>query len=227
MLCNTFFHFYAKISFKAHPDKQPITSMRIGYARHFQPVNATPQPSPALKLEAAGVAPEHIHQDIITNSQTPQRALNECIAQLSGGDTLVITRLDQLGKDMYQLITLMKSLRQRGVDLQVLEGEGAKIDISKKDGELMLDVFSALGEYERVSERKSNTTQRSRGRRGGRKFALNKEQIKKAARSMANPNTVVSDLCRELGVTRATLYRYVGPNGELRTYAQKVLQKAR
>nr|QCL10774.1 site-specific recombinase, resolvase family [Rhizobium rhizogenes] len=64
---------------------------------------------------------------------------------------------------------------------------------------------------------------RARGRKGGRKFALTKAQVRLAQAAMAQRDTSVSDLCEELGIKRVTLYRYVGPKGELRDYGQRVL----
>src|SRR3546814_1157247 len=64
---------------------------------------------------------------------------------------------------------------------------------------------------------------RARGRKGGRKFALSKAQVRLAQAARAQRDTSVSDLCKELGIERVTLYRYVGPNGELRDYGQRAL----
>lgn len=64
---------------------------------------------------------------------------------------------------------------------------------------------------------------RARGRKGGRKFALTKAQVRLAQVAMTQRDTSVSDLCKELGIERVTLYRYVGPKGELRDYGKRVL----
>ena len=64
---------------------------------------------------------------------------------------------------------------------------------------------------------------RARGRKGGRKFALSKAQVRLAQAAMAHRDTSVSELCRELGIRPVTLYRYVGPQGQLREQGQKVL----
>lgn len=64
---------------------------------------------------------------------------------------------------------------------------------------------------------------RARGRKGGRKFALTKAQVRLAQAAMAQRDTSVSDLCKELGIERVTLYRYVGPKGELRDHGKHVL----
>jgi hypothetical protein len=69
----------------------------------------------------------------------------------------------------------------------------------------------------------SSAVNRARGRKGGRKFALTKAQVRLAQAAMAQRDTSVSDLCKELAIERVTLYRYVGPKGELRDYGKRVL----
>ena len=71
--------------------------------------------------------------------------------------------------------------------------------------------------------RESETRPRTRGQKGGRKFALSKAQVRLAQAAMAHRDTSVSELCRELGIRPVTLYRYVGPQGQLREQGQKVL----
>ena len=88
-------------------------------------------------------------------------------------------------------------------------------------------IFAALAEFERELIRERTiaglNAARARGRKGGRKFQLTKAQIRLAQAAMSNRDTSVSELCKEIGVTRATLYRYVGPTGELREFGKKVL----
>ncbi|EHU7955552.1 recombinase family protein, partial [Escherichia coli] len=83
-------------------------------------------------------------------------------------------------------------------------------------------IFATLAEFERdlIRERTMAglASARARGRKGGRKFALTKAQVRLAQAAMAQRDTSVSDLCKELGIERVTLYRYVGPKGELRDH---------
>ena len=92
---------------------------------------------------------------------------------------------------------------------------------------MVFGIFATLAEFERdlIRERTMAglAAARARGRKGGRKFALTKAQVRLAQAAMAQRDTSVSDLCKELGIERVTLYRYVGPNGELRDYGQRVL----
>ena len=92
----------------------------------------------------------------------------------------------------------------------------------------MFGIFAALAEFERELIRERTLAglkaARARGRKGGRKFALSKAQVVRLAQAaMAHRDTSVSELCRELGIRPVTLYRYVGPQGQLREQGEKVL----
>lgn len=110
---------------------------------------------------------------------------------------------------------------------EVIAGQGVEIDTTTASGKLVFGIFAALAEFERelIRERTKAglAAARSRGRKGGRKFELTKAQIRLAQAAMGNRDTKVSDLCEELSITRTTLYRYVGPNGELRANGKRVL----
>ena len=94
-------------------------------------------------------------------------------------------------------------------------------------GRRVFGVFAALAEFERELIRERTVAgldaARARGRKGGRKFALSKAQVKLAQSAMAHRDTSVSELCRELGIRPVTLYRYVGPQGQSRKQGRKVL----
>ena len=121
--------------------------------------------------------------------------------------------------------TPVQDLSGRGVGLRVLAAQGAQVDTTTAAGRLVFGIFAALAEFERelIRERTMAGLEaaRARGRKGGRKFALSKAQVRLAQPAMAHRDTSVSELCRELGIRPVTLYRYVGPQGQLREQGRK------
>lgn len=140
---------------------------------------------------------------------------------------LVVWKLDRLGRDLRHLVNVVKNLTDRQIGLRVLAGQGAQIDTTTPAGRLVFGIFAALAEFERELIRERTVAglaaARARGRKGGRKFALTKAQVRLAQAAMANRDTSVANLAAELGVKPVTLYRYVGPKGELRENGERVL----
>lgn len=139
----------------------------------------------------------------------------------------MVWKLDRLGRNLRHLVIIVDDLTARGVGLKVLTGQGAAIDTTTPAGKLVFGIFAALSEYERalISERTiaGLASARARGRSGGRPFKMTPAKVRLAAASMGQPGTNVGDLCKELGVTRQTLYRHVSPTGALRDYGKKIL----
>ena len=150
-----------------------------------------------------------------------------CLKALRKGDVLVVWKLDRLGRDLRHLVNVVQDLTERGIGLRVLAGQGAQIDTTTPAGRLVFGIFAALAEFERELIRERTVAglaaARARGRKGGRKFALTKAQVRLAQAAMANRDTSVGELAAELGVKPVTLYRYVGPKGELRENGRRVL----
>lgn len=152
-----------------------------------------------------------------------------CRKALRKGDTLLVWKLDRLGRDLRHLVNTIHDLTDRGIRLKVLTGEGAAIDTTTASGKLVFGIFAALAEFERalISERTiaGRAAARARGRNGGRPFKLTAAKARLAMTAMGQKETSVSDLCKELGITRQTLYRHVSPTGELRPDGSKVIAK--
>jgi DNA invertase Pin-like site-specific DNA recombinase len=141
----------------------------------------------------------------------------------------VAWKLDRLGRDLRHLVNLVHELTSRGVGLRILTGQGASIDTTTAAGKLVFGIFAALAEFEReliIERTKAGLlAARARGRQGGRPYKMTPAKLRLARAAMADQETKVADLCRELGVTRQTLYRHVGPAGELRADGQKLLDQ--
>ena len=153
--------------------------------------------------------------------------LENCLRALRKGDVLVVWKLDRLGRNLAHLVKTAQGLSGRSIGLRVLAGQGAQIDTTTAAGRLVFGIFAALAEFEQELIRERTMAglkaARARGRNGGRKFALSKAKVRLAQAAMANRDTSVTELCRELGIKPVTLYRYVGPAGQLREQGEKVL----
>jgi len=173
------------------------------------------------------VAADGIYEDQASRKHDTRPGLDACLKALRKGDVLVVWKLDRLGRDLKHLVTIVQELTDREVGLRVLTGQGAQIDTTTAAGRLIFGIFAALAEFERELIRERTVAglkaARARGRKGGRKFALTKAQVRLAQAAMSNRDTSVAQLAKELGVKPVTIYRYVGPNGELRENGRRVL----
>jgi len=203
--------------------------MLIGYARISKADDSQVLDLQVDALIEAGILKENIYTDKISGVKDQRPGLESCLKALRKDDTLVVWKLDRLGRSLKHLITTIDDLNQRGVGFKVLTGEGINIDTTTAAGKMIFSIFGAFAEFERELIRERTLAglkaARARGRKGGRKFQLTKAQVRLAQAAMKNRDTSVGELCKELGVTRPTLYRYVDPNGELREFGHKVLSK--
>ena len=201
--------------------------MLIGYARISKTDGSQVLDLQRDALIEAGVEAESIYTDQASGKRDDRPGLQACLKALRSEDTLIVWKLDRLGRDLKHLVNTVQDLAERGVGFRVLSGQGADIDTTTASGKLVFGIFAALAEFERelIRERTMAGLQaaRARGRKGGRKFSLSKAQVRLAQAAMRNRDTKVSEICEELGVTRVTLYRYVSPDGELREYGKQVL----
>ena len=204
-------------------------TMLIGYARVSKSDGSQVHDLQRDALAAAGVEPGHIYEDSASGRRDSRPGLDACVKALRPGDTLVVWKLDRLGRDLRHLVTLVDDLTKRGVGLKVLAGEGASIDTGTANGRLIFGIFAALAEFERelIAERTRAglAAARARGRHGGRPYKMTPAKLRLAQTAMGKPETVVADLCAELGITRQTLYRHVTPDGQIRPDGEKLLAR--
>jgi len=203
--------------------------MLVGYMRVSKADGSQSTDLQRDSLVAAGVDPDHLYEDHASGKKDDRPQLVACLKALRDGDTFLVWKLDRLGRDLRHLVNTVHDLTDRGVGLKVLTGEGAAIDTTTASGKLVFGIFAALAEFERalISERTvaGLAAARARGRTGGRPFKMTPAKIRLAMASMGQKETRVGDLCRELGITRQTLYRHVSPSGELRPDGLKVLPR--
>src|SRR5665648_964287 len=185
--------------------------MLVGYARVSKADGSQTTDPQRDALVEAGVDDERLYEDRASGRRDDRPGLAECLKSLRAGDTLVVWKLDRLGRDLHHLVNTVHDLTARGIGLKVLTGQGAAIDTTTAAGKLVFGIFAALAEFERelISERTiaGLASARARGRTGGRPFTMTPAKVRLAMASMGKPDTKVNELCKELGVSRQTLYR--------------------
>lgn len=180
-------------------------------------------------LLVAGVEERYLYQDQAYGTRDDRPGLASCLKALRAGDTLIVWKLDRLGRDLRHLVNTVHDLTAQGIGFKVLTGHGAAVDTTTPAGKLVFGIFAALAEFERelIAERTRAglASARSRGRTGGRPYTMTLAKLRLAMAAMGKPETRVNDLCAELGITRQTLYRHVSPDGTLRPDGEKLLQR--
>ena len=181
--------------------------MKIGYARvstGLQNLNLQED-----RLNQYGC--EKIFSDHISGSKSKRPGLDKAIEFARSGDTIVVWRLDRLGRNMEDLITLVNELNNRGVSFHSLE-ENITMDKSSSTGQLLFHLFAAFAEFERnlILERSSagRIAARARGRYGGRPEKLNKQDLT-LLKTLYDNGTPIKTIAEQWKVSRTTVYRYL------------------
>jgi DNA invertase Pin-like site-specific DNA recombinase len=180
--------------------------MLIGYARV-----STQDQTPNLQqdaLKAAGCS--RIFTDTASGAAKDRPGLAEAISYCRDGDTLVVWRLDRLGRSLTHLIDTITGLLGKGIGFRSLT---EAIDTTTSGGKLIFHIFGALAEFERdiIRERTQAGLQaaRARGRKGGRpKHQPSARQVAMAKALYAGKSNV-KDICKTLGISRSSFYRYI------------------
>jgi DNA invertase Pin-like site-specific DNA recombinase len=184
------------------------TTMLIGYARvstHEQTLDLQKD-----ALEKAGC--DRIYTDTASGAATERPGLTEAYSHLRTGDTLVVWRLDRLGRSLRHLIETLTTLADQGIGFKSIT---ENIDTTTSGGKLVFHIFGSLAEFERdlIRERTHAglAAARARGRRGGRpKSALaNPKKLALAQELYDQKKHTVAEICKNLGIPRTTFYRYV------------------
>jgi DNA invertase Pin-like site-specific DNA recombinase len=203
--------------------------MLIGYMRVSKADGSQSSDLQRDALLAAGVNTANLYEDRASGRSDARPGLDAALKALRGGDVLVVWKLDRLGRNLRHLVNTVHDLTQRKIGFKVLTGQGAAIDTTEAAGKLVFGIFAALAEFERelMSERTKAglASARARGRKGGAPFKMTTAKLRLAVSAMGQVETHVGELCRELGVTRQTLYRHVGPDGKLRRDGKNVLNR--
>lgn len=163
-----------------------------------------------MRLNKAGAI--RTFTDVISGKSMERPGLAELIAFARDGDTLAVVRLDRLGRSLGELLSTVKMLKERGIELLSLE---EKIDTTSAAGELVFHVFGAIAHFERrlISERTKDgiAAARAKGKLPGRQ-PLDQDKVS-AALKLVEANVSPAEAARQLGIGRSTVYREMRRSG--------------
>ncbi len=182
--------------------------MLVGYARV-----STVDQKLDLQLDALRAAGcERLGTDVASGASTVRTGLDEACRYLRPGDTLVVWKLDRLGRSLPHLIETIKALDARGVGFRSLHEH---LDTTTPGGKLIFHIFGALAEFERdlIRERTNAglAAARARGRVGGRPPVMTAQKIEVARQMYDSKEHTVEAIANTLGVSRKTIYRHLAP----------------
>ena len=180
--------------------------MLIGYAR----VSTHDQNLDLQRDALAAAGCERLYEDRLSGAASARPGLEKLREVLRAGDTLVVWRLDRLGRSLKDLIAWVAWLEERRVGLRSLT---ESIDTTTPSGRLTFHIFGALAEFERTLIRDRTqaglAAARARGRKGGRRPILNADKRALAVRLYEERQTPISRICAMMGISKPTLYAYV------------------
>lgn len=180
--------------------------MIIGYAR----VSTEDQNLDGQLDVLARAGCERIYKEKLSGSNRDRAELIRCLDTLREGDTLIVYKLDRLGRSIKDLISIVSDLQDKGIGfVSVTES----IDTHSPGGKLIFHVFAALAEFERerISERTKAglAAARARGRKGGRKPKLSENDVRKAKAMLLDPKMTKTEVSEHFGISRVTLNKYL------------------
>src|SRR5207248_5376603 len=188
---------------------ETIRTMLVGYAR----VSTNEQILDLQKDALEMIWCTKIYSDVVSGAKEERKGLQEALEYVREGDTLVVWRLDRLGRSLKHLIETITKLNNRKIGFKSIT---ENIDTTASGGKLVFHIFGALAEFERdiIRERTNAGLQaaRARGRLGGRPKAHTLNTPKKVALAQTlydNQNNTIEEICKTLHISRATLYRYI------------------
>ena len=180
--------------------------MKIGYARVSTADQHLAMQEDALRKDGC----KEVFTDVVSGVKATRPGLDKALAYLRDGDTLVVWKLDRLGRSIKHLIETIKSLSERKIGFKSLQ---ENIDTSTSGGKLIFHIFSALAEFERelIRERTDAGLKaaRARGRLGGRPPVLDNRQVNRMVEMYDEQKNTVAEICKIYSISRPSFYNYL------------------
>ncbi len=200
-------------------------SKKIGYMRVSKSDGSQTLDLQRQPLLDAGVRPDDLYEDYASGKFDDRPGLNTCLAALMEGDTLVIWKLDRLGRNLKHLIEIIEDLNKRKIGLKVITEQ---YDTTTAHGMLIFNIFANIAQYERalIIERTQAglAAARARGRCGGRPRKIDVQKLRLIVTAMQDKTTNITHLAQNFNIKREVVYSYVRADGTLTERGKKLMQ---
>lgn len=201
--------------------------MQLGYMRVSKSDGTQTLDLQRDALNAAGIPAARLYHDLASGRHDARPGLSACLKALQPGNTLVIWKLDRLGRNLNHLVATIDDLRQRDVGLKVLTGAGATIDTTTANGRLFFGVFAAFAEFERelIAERTRAglAAARARGRKGGRPRKMDRPTLRAIQTLLRETDETAQTIAKRFSIGTPTLYTYLNGDGSLKEAGAKLI----
>lgn len=179
--------------------------MLIGYAR----VSTIDQRLDLQQDALRNAGCERIFTDTASGAKTARPGLAATLETCRSGDTLVVWKLDRLGRSLVDLVAVIQTLADRGIGFRSLQEQ---LDTTTSGGKLIFHLFASLAEFERDLIRERTRAgldaARARGRKGGRPKGIDEKKQKAALALKRDPQYSIREICDIVGISRNTYYKY-------------------
>jgi DNA invertase Pin-like site-specific DNA recombinase len=180
--------------------------MLIGYARVSTAEQSLDLQTDALKQAGC----KRIFTDVASGAKSDRPGLTEALGYLREGDTLVVWKLDRLGRSLNHLIQTVAQLGEQEIGFKSIQ---ENLDTTTSGGRLIFHIFGAIAEFEReiIRERTQAglSAARARGKKGGRRKVVTPQKLAMAKALAADPNRTIAEICEVLKISPATYYRHI------------------
>ena len=193
--------------------------VRVGYMRVSTADGSQKLDMQETALLNAGVAPEKIYSDMASGAKEDRTGLNYMLKSLNPGDTVVVWKLDRLGRNVRLLVNTIDELIKKDVHLEILTGACHGVNMGTPEGRMFFHMMATFAQFERdlIRERVIAGVEESkrRGRKSGRKFKFSKSDID-TMQHLIKDGVPKAEVARRFNMTIQTLFNYFSPDGEIK-----------
>lgn len=196
-----------------------VNGVRVGYMRVSTADGGQKLDMQETALRNAGVAPEKIYSDMASGAKEDRTGLNYMLKSLNPGDTVVVWKLDRLGRSVKHLVSIIDTLIKKDVHLEILTGACHGINMNTPEGKMFFHLMATFAQFERdlIRERVIAGLEEAkrRGRKSGRKFKFSKADVD-TAYHLIKAGVPKKEIARRFNVTVQTIFNYFTPEGEIK-----------